>query len=221
MDPSRLPLIIKQMLMAMAYWVLTINQVMAEGWNVGFRSISVSDPAFGGGLEAALWFPSQAEEVPTSFGELMLPVARGGEPIGSIKGLVIFSHGFSGNYLSHHDTARFLAKSGFLVVTPTHPDKLGLASQKPEYDPLVIRPHHLSLLIDYLLKESAYKAIIPADNISVVGFSLGAYSALVSIGGNPSIEGLPSYCIKKPADELLCSGWARKRIGSISKFFSF
>lgn len=129
--------------------------------------------------------------------------------------MIIISHGFSGNFLGHNDTAQFLAKHGYIVATPTHPDLQGLRSGKQEFDPLVFRPRHIQLVINEIKNNPQFKTITLQNRIGIIGFSLGAYTALAAAGATPDLSGLAAYCAINMKDDLLCSTQAHQRFAAI------
>lgn len=150
------------------------------------ETIAVTDPVHGRPFEVSVWTP--ADEL--------------------INGdLIVISHGFSGDRTSHSDLAMALAAEGFTVAAPTHPDLAGLESDNPALDPLTLRPRHLSLTVDAI--ESSTGG--PFESVSVIGHSLGGYSALRLAGAQPVLDGaLDAHC-GEVDDQVLCSGEAASR----------
>lgn len=190
----------------------------AEEWNVGFRMIPIPDSAFES--KFAVWYPTEVEPISETFGIATLQIAKNAKPINTIRGLIIISHGFSGNFLSHNDTAQTLAKFGYVVATPTHPDLHGLRSGKPEFDPLVTRPRYIQSIINKLSNHPLFKSNALQNRVGIVGFSLGAYSALVATGVVPDLSNLATYCAIKTEDELLCSPEATRRLTAIEPYLA-
>ena len=189
---------------------------LAKEWDVGFRNILVSDPVIHHDIEVAVWYPTQAKAKKETIGSATLHIARGAELHVSSRGLIIISHGFSGNSLGHNDTAQFLASLGYVVATPTHPDLQGLKSGKPGFDPLVARPRHIQLIIDELLNHPPFKTNLHQNRIGIIGFSLGTYTALTVAGAKPGLSGLATYCTTNIKDALLCSTQASQRFTAIA-----
>lgn len=189
---------------------------LAEEWDVGFKAIQVSDPAVHYDIEVAVWYPTQTKAKKESIGSAILHVAMGAELSVPTQGLILISHGFSGNSLGHNDTAQFLARLGYVVATPTHPDLKGLKSGKAEFDPLVARPRQILLIIDELLTHPLLKTSLHQNRIGIIGFSLGTYTALTAIGAKPDLSGLATYCALNVQDALLCSPKANQRFSAIA-----
>ena len=198
------------------FCLLFSHALIAKEWNVGFQMLQVADSIVDNNIDVAIWYPTKLKAKEESIGVTTLVIAKDAKPIRSVRGLIIISHGFAGNFLGHNNTAQFLAKSGYVVATPTHPDWQGLRSATVEFDPLVSRPRHIELIIDKLLSLRQFKARSLRKRIGVIGFSLGAYSAISAIGAIPDLTVLPAYCEVEPDDELLCAAQARQRFDAIS-----
>ncbi|WP_428034823.1 alpha/beta hydrolase family protein [Amphritea sp.] len=188
----------------------------ADEWNVGFNTLQVSDPELDYDIDVAVWYPTQESAKAETVGPATLYVARGAKPIARTHGLILISHGFSGSFLGHNDTAQFLARQGFVVATPTHPDLPGLKSGKPAFDPLVVRPRHLRLVSNRLLNHPQFKAGFLQPRVGVIGYSLGGYTALAASGVQPDLSGLAAYCSVEINDALLCSPEATQRFATIA-----
>ncbi|MGB3888665.1 MAG: alpha/beta hydrolase, partial [Priestia megaterium] len=91
-------------------------------------------------------------------------------------------------------------------------------------DNLKNRPTHIRTVIDWFLKESSFSPSIKSNNISLIGHSMGGYTALAVAGGVPT--SFPSespdqkpYCLSITHDKRVQSlillapaaGWFRER----------
>lgn len=161
----------------------------------GFAQVKVPDPG-GPPLEAGIWYPSDA---PTSSRRLALytqTVAAGGEVSGRGLPLVVLSHGTTGSFEQHYDTALALAEAGFVVAAVTHTgdnyrDQSANLFVSAGYEN---RPRHIKALIDYMLASWPYHDRLDPMRISIFGFSAGGFTALVAIGGVPDLSLGRSYC---------------------------
>lgn len=190
-----------------------LQSALAESHSVGFRIKEISDPVTEVSTLVGLWYPTQETGKLQQIGPLQLQVSLNAEAINT-RSLIIISHGFSGSMYGHHDFALYLAKNGYFVATPTHPDLAGLKSERVELDPLVLRPRQIGLIVNALQGEK--KNI---RSVGIVGYSLGAYSALVSMGATPHFNYLDEYCSVQSNDELLCAPLTRQRLSIVEKQF--
>jgi predicted dienelactone hydrolase len=76
---------------------------------------------------------------------------------------------------------------------------------------MIDQPRHISRVLDYMLSGWRGHDRIDASRIGIFGFSAGAYTALVSIGGTPNLRKAVAHCGEDP-DERAC------RLGMTSDF---
>ncbi|NMF67324.1 dienelactone hydrolase [Brasilonema octagenarum UFV-E1] len=139
--------------------------------------------------------------------------------------LVVLSHGFGANrkFLSY--LARHLASYGITVVAVEHPgsnfdavnrasDKQNLAQLLPGTE-FVDRPKDISFALDELAKLNTQigqlQGKLNTEKVTVIGHSLGGYTALTLVGGELDLEELRKFCKdslnigEAPGDWLQCS----------------
>lgn len=62
------------------------------------------------------------------------------------------------------------------------------------------RPRQISRVIDHMLSAWDYRSSIDPNRIGMYGFSAGAFTTLVSIGGMPDFSAIGPICRDHPAD---------------------
>jgi len=185
------------MVAALGMLLLTTVPVLPAG----FAQVRVSDPN-GPPLEAGIWYPSDA---PASSHQLALytqAVAVGGEISGYGLPLVVMSHGTRGSFRQHYATALALAEAGFVVAAITHTgdnfrDQSATLFVSAGFEN---RPRHIKALLDYMLASWPQRGRLDSKRIGIFGFSAGAFTALVAIGGEPDLSLGRSYCAAHPED---------------------
>ena len=133
----------------------------------------------------------------------VIPVAIFAPANGSALPLVVISHGTGASMISHIDTAQALANAGFVVVAPMHPGdnfQDDSAVGKPQW--FVDRSRHVSKVIDFMTAQWEGHDRLAPNGIGLFGLSAGATTALISVGGNPDLAGVPAYCARTP--EFVC-----------------
>jgi predicted dienelactone hydrolase len=171
-------------------------------YGVGFEQAAIPDPGHAP-ISAIVWYPTTAEVRDVRVGPVSIkaapgaPVAKPGLP------MIIISHGTGAGAISHIDTAIALAEAGFIVVTPTHSgdnyeDESNVG--KPAW--LADRSRHVVRAIDFMLSDWRGSSSIDKSMIGIFGFSAGATTALIAIGGEPDLGRLASHCAKQP--EFAC-----------------
>ena len=138
-------------------------------------------------MAGAVWYPCATlpGEVPIG-GGLTLPGVKDCPIAGDHLPLIVVSHGFGGNFASHHDTAEALADAGFIVAAITHPaDKV--RGQDPSggeaIAALTSRPEDIMHLIDFMLGPWPQAAKVDPHRIGFFGFSRGGFTGLALVGG--------------------------------------
>lgn len=184
------------------------------GANAGFRIIFIEDPVSQKPMKAAIFFPTQDRAGVTRNGPLEIPAKMDAAVEMGRHPLILLSHGNGGSMFSHHDTATFLAKRGYLVAAIEHPgdnfrDGSGLGTDRV----LAGRSVQLIALLDHLLSRAGFSEAIDPHQVGVAGFSAGGYTALLTVGATPDFSRLKLYCARHP-DSVLCSGRGDVRISS-------
>jgi predicted dienelactone hydrolase len=177
-------------------------------YSAGFSRVTVGDPGTGERITAGIWYPTQAREARVSEQSRTFMVARDSMPAAGSYPLILLSHGSGAWYGAHHDSAEFLARRGFVIASLTHPgdnfQDLGgyLGAQQ-----LLGRPHHMKLLQDYLLGTHKYGSIVDVGRLAAIGFSEGAYTVTVLMGGEPDFERFAEHARWNPDDPILLPHW--------------
>lgn len=132
------------------------------------------------------------------------------------KGVVLVSHGFSGDAGSLRRYAAHLAHNGYVVAALTHPDIPGLRIGGAVNDPLVARPRHLRLLREHLRSATDVSGV-ESMPVGLLGYSLGAYAVLAGAGFPTALERQAEWCASGEInkDPLLCSPRFEERIEAI------
>jgi predicted dienelactone hydrolase len=157
---------------------------------------------FGSSLSGAIWYPcQQAEPRYVQLGDLAVAVDYGLVGVkdcplnGEKLPLVVVSHGYTGWFGGHHDTAEALADAGFIVAAINHPGDNGNDSSKSDdLSILGSRPADMVRLLDFLLQDWKDKAVIAADKIGLFGFSRGGYTGLTLAGASPDFAMVARRC---------------------------
>lgn len=140
--------------------------------------------------------------------------------------LVVLSHGYAANRRFLTYLARHLAGHGYTVVALEHPgSNIDLLSdtdfslQPAELlspQELLDRPRDISFLLDELDQLNHYSRVLHdqfnTEEVTVIGHSLGGYTALALAGGELDLKAVRRFCRqvtplgRSPADWLQCAG---------------
>ncbi len=166
--------------------------------NVGIDYGTAYAPKRSRDIDFNIWYPA------TSGGK-MVTVGGNGVFFGTPAGrnaphqtgqypLVLISHGAGGNAGQFGWIASELVKAGFVVVIPNHP---GTTSGNASAEAAVRvweRPADISAVIDEITSNRDSYPYIDLDQISMLGFSAGGYTAMAVSGARVNPEKLSKFC---------------------------
>jgi predicted dienelactone hydrolase len=183
---------------------------------VGFQQVSIPDRS-GKALQAGIWYPSNVQPALHPLGSFSQEVALNTPIAGQGLPLILISHGTGESLASHFDTASALARAGMVVLAITH---AGDNSQDQSYVGnrvnLIDRPRQIKVALDWTLSSWPGRINVNSNRVGIVGFSLGAFTSLVLLGGTPELARMIQLCesnsgapecgfIKKAHGDLLSS----------------
>ena len=189
------------MVLAAACWLAATSAQAA-----GIRQIDVPADPSGPALTGMVWTPCAAPPSEVVLGGgVSLPGVRDCPVAGSRLPLIVVTHGRRGSVFGHIDTAAALADAGFVVAAINHPgDTARDSSRTDDFSVLVERPADMKRLTDFMLGAWQEAAILDPQRIGLFGFSRGAYTGLVVIGGNPDFAALAPLCEKADTASSKC-----------------
>lgn len=169
---------------------------------VGFTQVIATDPGHPQ-IPVAVWYPTTAKPGFVLLGMRGMRVASNGPIAGRGLPLVVITHGTGASGISHADTAIALAENGIVVAAITHPgDNFRDGSDVGKPDWLVNRVRHVERTIDWMLGKWSGAAHLNPVKIGVFGYSAGATTALIAIGGKPDLARIATHCAQHP--EFVC-----------------
>lgn len=167
---------------------------------VGFQRFAIADPGHPT-IAAAVWYPTKSKPGFMLLGTGGQRVAEDAPVDGNRLPLIVFSHGTAASAGSHSDTAIALAEKGFIVIAPTHPgDTFQAASDIEPW--LMDRTRHVRKTFDAALNSWKDRRNVDPGRIGIFGFSAGATTALIAIGGKPDLSRIWRQCTVRP--EFIC-----------------
>jgi predicted dienelactone hydrolase len=99
-------------LLTMVTFCLTAT--LAHG--AGLRAMDIPADTGGPALAGAVWYPCSQPSGEVAIGKFTLPGAKDCPLPDRKSPLIVVSHGRTGNFAGHHDTAEVLADAGFIVA---------------------------------------------------------------------------------------------------------
>lgn len=190
---------------AAAVALLAVTSALAGTGIAQFRI----DRGAGGELAWTLFYPSEASVGFTNFGAYEVAGLVDAKMKPGKFPLIVISHGSSVGMLSHHDTASYLALSGFVVAAVEHAgDNYRDSSGVGKISTVYRRAREVSDVIDAVL-EGPYGQAVDHQRIGVVGYSAGTVTALMLAGAEPDFAALADYCDRVEFPIALCQGGGR------------
>lgn len=151
----------------------------------GIQALTVPADGSSPALSGAVWYPCAEAPTAIQLGSFVVSATKDCPIAGTKLPLVVISHGRTGSFLGHRDTAQALADAGFVVAAISHPgDNARDSSRSNELSAFVERPADIKRLVDHLLGAWGDASAIDADRIGLFGFSRGGYTGLVVVGAN-------------------------------------
>jgi predicted dienelactone hydrolase len=187
--------------------VSSIWVAAATAHAAGIQLIDVPVDAQSRNLTGAVWYPCASPDEKVRLHGLAVPGVKDCPIVGDKLPLVVISHGRTGWFGGHHDTAAALADAGFVAVAIDHPGDNAFDSSRVDDLSLAIeRPADIKRLISFMVDTWSEGSKIDKDRIGFFGFSKGAYTGLAVIGGRPNFRRAVSLCsegeLTGPCDAL-------------------
>jgi predicted dienelactone hydrolase len=155
--------------------------------SAGCMTAQLVDEATGAIFPMLVMYPSAVPEKTERLGPYSLALAAGAAPIEGKFPLVLISHGTGGSHLAYRTLARHLARNGFVVGMPEHPfNNRNDNSLEGTALNLANRPRHLHTAIDWFYGSAEFCPLLKPDAVSLIGHSMGGYTALALAGGTPT-----------------------------------
>jgi predicted dienelactone hydrolase len=171
---------------ALTLLALTVALSVDAALAAGIQALNVPAQSSSPPLPGAVWYPCATAPSPTLVGAFVLSVTKDCPIEGTKLPLIVVSHGRTGSFMGHRDTAQALADAGFVVAAISHPgDNAQDSSRTDELSVFVERPADIQRLVDYLLGSWNHASVIDPNRIGVFGFSRGGYTGLVIAGADP------------------------------------
>ncbi|PYI56654.1 alpha/beta hydrolase [Paenibacillus flagellatus] len=134
-----------------------------------------------------VFYPTDVPERDDRLGPYPVEAARDAAPREGTFPLALLSHGTGGSSFVYRSLARYLARCGFIVGLPEHPhNNRNDNSWEGTVQNLVYRPRHLVMAADWFYEDETFRRLLKPGGYSVIGHSMGGYTALAAAGGVPT-----------------------------------
>jgi predicted dienelactone hydrolase len=176
-------------------WVLRLVIAMllliaaCETQAAGIRRIRIEANATRPWIAGAVWYPCVTAVQDEGEGSVALSGVKDCPIAGDRLPLIVVSHGRTGWFGGHHDIAAALADAGFVVAAIDHPnDNERYHTGTDSLEVFAGRSGDIKRLVDFMLADWPDAGRIDSKRIGLFGFSVGGYTGLVVIGGNPDFR---------------------------------
>jgi predicted dienelactone hydrolase len=175
-----------------------------DKFKAGLADIIATDPVDGVKMSGLVTYPTNDLGEPTQIAMFTVNALRRAAMAPGRFPLIIFSHNTGGSRLDNHDSLEALTRAGFIAAAIEHPrdnyrDQTGSGTDRQ----LIGRSHHVKAFIDGLLSDPVIGPAIDKTRIGIVGFAVGGYTALTSIGGKPNLALVAAYAKAMPTDPII------------------
>lgn len=173
---------------------------LAAGAAPGYEDMAVPLKHSARMLAGAVWYPAEQDGTTT---DLLaqhpvfqgVELQRGATPRAEKAPVVLFSHGWGGNFRAQGWLAAALAERGALVITVNHPGSSSGDMGAPEVAlNHGTRARDLSAALDWVMADPRFAGQIDPQRIYAAGFSYGGWTALALGGATTQLSGFAAYC---------------------------
>ena len=179
---------------------------------IGIQALTVPADGSSPALSGAVWYPCAMTPTELQLGPFTISASKDCPLTGTKSPLIVISHGRTGGFLGHWDTAQALAETGFVVAAIAHPgDNAQDSSRSDDLSVFLERPADIKRLVDYMLGSWRYASALDPDRIGFFGFSRGGYTGLVLVGANPRFD--PSLGMCTGRSSTICEDVRQGRLG--------
>ncbi len=190
----------------------------ATAFQVGFSTFGIWNAERDIRLDVAIWYPATANPKKLDYGPWSFWAARDARSAPGRFPLVLLSHHTAGTRFSYYNTAIALAKSGFVVVAPTHRnDNMDHMPHLYSVKQITERAMELSFVLDEVLYRKDIKTSIDPSRIGLLGFGVGGTAALLLGGATLDVAGWENFCKETGNRSPYCEAWAKEKMQKLAQ----
>ncbi len=154
---------------------------------VGYCLTELADQLTGVTFPMAVMYPTKTPSRAENLGPYRSEIAMDAPLAEGVFPLVLISHGSGGSHFVYRTLAHHLARNGFIVGMPEHPfNNRNNNTLQGTVENLVNRPRHLRVAIDWFFESEKFSKFLKPEAVSIIGHSMGGYTALALAGGIPT-----------------------------------
>jgi predicted dienelactone hydrolase len=199
-----------------------IPTAAAAGDSVGTATLELENKATGRKITTELWFEAAGDAKIEWFTPRLplrpIPIARNANPQPPFRKhpLIVISHGNWGTRFSQGWLALELVKSGYVVLSTSHPGTVGDDQTVSGRLRLWDRSRDVSFALGEVLNDPKWAALIDETRIGFVGHSFGGWTGVSLAGGRYDPGQQRSFCEKVLKKDFYCNAILKDDIAGVS-----
>jgi predicted dienelactone hydrolase len=196
--------------------------MLAAGDGVGTATLELANMATGRRITTELWFKAVGDAKIEWFSPRpplrSIPTARNADPEfpSRKRPLIVISHGNWGTRFSQGWLALELVKSGYVVLSTSHPGTVADDQSVSGRYRLWDRSRDVSFALDEVLSNPKWVALIDETRIGFVGHSFGGWTGVSLAGGRYDPGQQRVFCEKALKKDFYCGGTLKDDIAGVS-----
>ena len=188
---------------------------------VGTTTLDIENKANGRKVTSELWFEAAADAKVEDFSARpplkAITIARNAALPSSAarRPLIVISHGNWGSRFSQGWLALALVRSGYVVLSTTHPGTSGDERSAAGAYRLWDRSGDVSAAIDEVLANPKWAALVDPNRIGFVGHSFGGWTGVSLAGGRYDPARQRAHCEAAAKKDFYCAGTLKDDVAGI------
>ena len=209
-------------LFAIASITLSLACVAADAKGVvGTVTLKVENKVGPRQVASELWFRASDDAAVEDFSPRpplrAVTIARNAVPLAPTtkRPLIVISHGNWGSRFSQGWLASELVRSGYVVLSTSHPGTVGDDRTAAGRLRLWDRSRDVSAALDEVLKTPRWAALIDPRRIGFVGHSFGGWTGVSLAGGRFDVKRQRFACEKMQPKDFFCDGTLKDEVAAV------
>ena len=188
---------------------------------VGTATLDLQDGATGRKVTTELWFRAAPDAKVEWFSPRAplraIPIARDAIPPPALRKqpLVVISHGNWGTRFSQGWLALELVRSGYVVLSTTHPGTAGDDQSAAARYRLWDRSGDVTFALDEVLKHPKWAALIDETRLGFVGHSFGGWTGVSLAGGRYDPVRQRAFCAGLRTKDFYCDNTLKDDVAGV------
>jgi predicted dienelactone hydrolase len=189
---------------------------------VGTVTLNLEHKPAGRKVVSELWFKTAPNAKIEWFSPRLplrsIPIARNADPQSPLRKhpLIVVSHGNWGSRFSQGWLALELVKSGYVVLSTSHPGTIGDDQTVAGRYRLWDRSRDVSFALDEVLKDPKWAGLIDERRIGFVGHSFGGWTGVSLAGGRYDPVRQRAFCQSVQQKDFYCENTLQDDIAGVS-----